>query len=254
VSDRAAAAGSDDDSDQQLLADQRSYYRQRAPEYDEWWQRIGRYDHGPDQALDWDHQVRSVTAALAQFGATGDVLELAGGTGWWTERLALTARTLTVLDAAPETLEINRTRLADRSAVSYVVADLFEWHPERTYDTVFFSFWLSHVPRGRFAQFFELVRQCLGPGGRAFFVDNRLDPTHPFAEHHVFAESDGVQRRTLNDGSEHRLVKIFYEPDELAEKLVAQGWKAAVAGTRWFIYGSAQPSRHPHGRGGLHGR
>jgi hypothetical protein len=34
-----------------------------------------------------------VEQALATFGATGDVLELAGGTGWWTERLAHTATT-----------------------------------------------------------------------------------------------------------------------------------------------------------------
>jgi demethylmenaquinone methyltransferase/2-methoxy-6-polyprenyl-1,4-benzoquinol methylase len=195
-----------------------------------------------------------VAAALTRFGPTGDVLELAGGTGWWTERLALTARTLTVLDAAPETLEINRARLGNRSEVNYIVADLFEWHPERTYDTVFFSFWLSHVPRVRFAEFFELVGECLAPGGRAFLVDNRRDPTRPFAEHNVLAESEGVQRRTLNDGSEHRLVKIFYEPEELAERLAAQDWGAEVAGTRWFIYGSAQPRRSTHLRGGLRGR
>ena len=33
------------DSDE-LLAEQRSFYRARAPEYDEWWQRQGPYDQG----------------------------------------------------------------------------------------------------------------------------------------------------------------------------------------------------------------
>jgi demethylmenaquinone methyltransferase/2-methoxy-6-polyprenyl-1,4-benzoquinol methylase len=56
----------------------------------------------------------------------------------------------------------------------------------------------------------------------------------------VFGERDDVQRRRLNDGSEHRVVKIFYEPAELAERLAGAGWRVRVAGTRWFIYGSGQ--------------
>jgi SAM-dependent methyltransferase len=98
-------------SDDRLLAEQRAYYRARAPEYDEWWQRRGRFDRGSGPAEEWDRQVAQVAAALEIFGATGDVLELAGGTGWWTARLARTAGRLTVIDASPETLELNRQRV-----------------------------------------------------------------------------------------------------------------------------------------------
>jgi hypothetical protein len=34
--------------DDRFLAGQQEYYRARAPEYDEWWERRGRYDHGPE--------------------------------------------------------------------------------------------------------------------------------------------------------------------------------------------------------------
>ena len=91
-----------------LLDEQRAYYRARAPEYDDWWMRRGVYDRGEHDAEEWAAQVAVVDAALAAFGATGDVLELAGGTGWWTERLAATAGSLTVVDASAETLERNR--------------------------------------------------------------------------------------------------------------------------------------------------
>ena len=164
-------------NDDGLLAEQQAYYRARAPEYDEWWQRRGRYDRGPDLAEEWDRQVAQVAAALETFGATGDVLEMAGGTGWWTARLARTAGHLTVIDSSPETLDLNRDHVG-RPDVDYVVSDLFTWQPQRTYDVVFFSFWLSHVPRSRFSDFWSLVRSCLAPGGRVFLVDNRNDP-HP---------------------------------------------------------------------------
>jgi hypothetical protein len=36
--------------EERLLAEQRAYYEARAPEYDEWWQRRGRFDLGPELA------------------------------------------------------------------------------------------------------------------------------------------------------------------------------------------------------------
>lgn len=147
-------------SDEELLSEQRSYYQARAPEYDEWWQRRGRYDRGKEQLLEWERQVAVVDDALASFGATGSVLELAGGTGWWTERLARTADRLTVVDSSPEVLALNQRRVG-RSDVKYVVADLFDWQSDSQFDLVFFSFWLSHVPRSRFAEFWSLVASWL---------------------------------------------------------------------------------------------
>lgn len=228
--------------DDELLAEQRAYYRARAPEYDDWWQRRGRYDRGAELAAEWGRQVAVVAEAVAAFGIRGEVLELAGGTGWWTEQLARTADRITVVDAAPEALEISRARLGE-APVEYVVADLFEWRPDRTYDAVFFSFWLSHVPRIRFGAFWELVRACLAPGGRAFLIDNREDPTPgtPAKDPYVLEYEPDLHRRTLHDGSEHRVVKVMYEPDELEQLIEAEGWSAQIDATRWFIFGTASP-------------
>jgi demethylmenaquinone methyltransferase/2-methoxy-6-polyprenyl-1,4-benzoquinol methylase len=227
--------------DDELLAEQRSFYRARAPEYDDWWQRRGRYDRGPDEARAWADQVATIEAALDAFGPTGDVLELAGGTGWWTERLAATADRLTVVDAAPETIALNRARVG-RGDVTYVQADIFEWRPDQPYDVAFFSFWLSHVPRPRFAEFWALVRSCLGPGGRAFLIDSRNDPSQPSRRDPFVVEYEPDRHlRRLNDGSEYRVVKVMYEPDELQAVLEAEGWQADIDATRCFVYGSARP-------------
>jgi ubiquinone/menaquinone biosynthesis C-methylase UbiE len=228
--------------DDELLEEQRAFYRARAPEYDEWWQGRGRYRREAEQAQEWRRQVAVVEAALASFDPVGDVLELAGGTGWWTERLARTADHLTVVDASPETLELNRERVG-RPDVEYQIADLFSWRPDRTFDVVFFSFWLSHVPRERFGAFWSLVRAC-APDGRVFLIDNRTRPTpgHVGKDPFVVEYAPDLHRRRLADGSEYRVVKVMYEPDELRRHLAAEGWDSALDGTEWFLYGAATPS------------
>jgi ubiquinone/menaquinone biosynthesis C-methylase UbiE len=228
-------------NDHDLLTEQRAFYRARAPEYDEWWQRRGRYDRGEEMAAEWDRQVAVIDKALEAFGATGDVLELAGGTGWWTQRLSRTAGRLAVVDASSETLELNRQRVG-RPDIEYVVGDLFSWAPNRVFDVVFFSFWLSHVPRSRFTTFWDLVRSCLAPGGRVFFIDNRDDPapTMPSNDPYVVQYGPDLHLRRLSDGKEYRVVKVIYEPDELELLLAKEGWAGHLAATRWFIFGSAQ--------------
>jgi SAM-dependent methyltransferase len=227
--------------DEDLLAEQRSYYRARAPEYDEWWQRQGRFDRGEEELLEWQRQVGVVDDALASFGATGSVLELAGGTGWWTERLARTADRLTVVDSSPEVLALNRERVG-RSDVNYVVADLFDWQADSHYDVVFFSFWLSHVPRSRFSEFWVLVHSCLTASGRAFLIDNRDDPQRETAMKDPFVikyETD-LHLRRLRNAAAYRVVSVMYEPDELQSLIEAEGWEAEIQTTRRFIFGSAR--------------
>jgi demethylmenaquinone methyltransferase/2-methoxy-6-polyprenyl-1,4-benzoquinol methylase len=234
------------DDEHGLLEEQRAFYRARAPEYDEWWQRRGRYDRGPELEAEWDRQVAEIEQALEAFAAGGDVLELAGGTGWWTQRLAASATRLTVVDASAETLDLNRRRVA-RTDVEYVVADLFSWEPDRPYDVVFFSFWLSHVPRVRFSHFWELVRSCLAPGGRVFLIDNRIDPgaAEVSEDPYVIEYGPDLHLRRLKDGRQYRVVKVMYEPDELQLLLRDEGWNARIRGNRWFIFGEAEPQAYP---------
>lgn len=221
--------------DDDVLAEQRAYYRARAPEYDEWWRRQGRFDRGPESTEEWRREVAQVAAALETFGATGDVLELAGGTGWWTASLARTAGRLTVVDSSAESLELNRRRVG-RPDVDYAVADLTTWRPQRRYEVVFFSFWLSHVPRSRFSEFWSLVRSCLAPGGRVFLIDNRRESPDAY----VIRRDSDLELRRLRDGRRFRVVEVFYEPDELRSLLRDEGRTAALDATRWFVFGEAR--------------
>ena len=225
---------------ERLLEEQRAYYQARAPEYDAWFLRQGRYDRGEAHRAQWEAEVERLEQALATFAPTGDVLELACGTGWWTERLSKYGASLTAVDASPEVLELNKKRLPS-ARIDYVQADLFSWRPERTFDTVFFSFWLSHVPPERLEGFWDTVRRCLNPGGRVFFIDSRYTSDATAKDHTLNSpEAHSVTRR-LDDGQTFEIVKVFYEPERLEAQLGALGWHAEVGQTEtFFVYGSAQ--------------
>ncbi len=228
-------------SDRELLDEQIAYYRARAPEYDEWFNRTGRYDRGAEQRARWFREIGIAETALRSMGPLGDVLELACGTGLWTRHLAAISRRVLAVDAAPEAIAINRDRLrADN--VAYVVSDIFTPSVATRVDVVFFSFWLSHVPPDRFDSFWRTVRSSLRPSGRVFFLDSLRDPSSAAVDHERVAGSS-VARRRLNDGREYRVVKVFYEPLDLERRLCALGWRGTVRSTdHYFFWGSMEPS------------
>lgn len=221
-----------------LLEEQKAYYRARAPEYDEWFLRRGPYDGGPEENRRWWAEFDEVRAALRSFAPSGQILELACGTGWWTKELAPYAEGITAVDASPEVIELNRQRMAGVFRVDYVLADLFQWEPSKAYDVVFFSFWLSHVPADRFRDFWEKVRIALEPEGRVFFVDSLQRSTAVRMSRPAGADGGGVEIRTLGDGREFRVVKIRYDAEHLQANLAQLGWVGEVTSTeRFFIYG-----------------
>lgn len=226
-------------AEQERLEQQKAYYRARADEYDEWFERRGKYDHGEAWKALWRAEVDEVRRALAAFRPAGRVLELAAGTGWWTAELLRYADSITAVDSSPETLAINGARVGD-APVRHVEADIFDWQPDGQYDVAFFSFWLSHVPPTRFAAFWSMVRSALAPGGRAFFVDSRRAETSRAADVGFAPEGEIVAPRRLNDGRFFEIYKVFYDPADLQAQLGGLGWDAHVTTTaNYFLYGHA---------------
>jgi 2-polyprenyl-3-methyl-5-hydroxy-6-metoxy-1,4-benzoquinol methylase len=208
-----------------LLAEQVAYYRAVAAEYGDHALPFG----GGDELF----------AALDRFRPTGSVLELACGTGIWTERLLRHATEVTAVDASPEMLARARTRVpSDR--VHFVRADIFSWKPDSRYDVVFFGFWLSHVPLERFTSFWALVADCLKPDGRVLFVDDAYRTPDELVE----GEASSVIRRRLNDGTAHTAIKVPHRPAELERRLAEAGWRVRVSPTSSgpFFWGEGTPA------------
>ena len=221
-----------------ILQQQIEYYRARAAEYDEWFYRLNRYDRGAELNQRWFDEVAVAMRALEGLGHFGQALELACGTGIWTRELLKIADHVTALDAVEEVLAINRAKL-NAPNVTYQQTDVFAWQPDRRYDLVLFSFWLSHVPPERLASFLGIVNRALKPGGKVFLVDSTPD-LGSSAKDSPRRDDQGIyQARKLNDGSQFTIIKIYYQPDDLRAKLRSAGFNPNVQTTdHYFIYAS----------------
>ena len=218
-----------------LMQEQIEYYRRRAPEYDATSSPAG------DPLETFANEIES---ALHTFSPTGDVLEIASGTGTWTRVLLRHASSVTALDAAPEMHRESQRKLGHDPRVRYVDADILSWEADRPYDVVFFANWLSHVPPELFDRFWANVRSAIPAHGRVFVVDESKDARRyeHLRETFVTGEAGAVVARSLQDGTTFNVVKVFWDPDELAERVRTLGWDITVNAIGPFFWAEGRPS------------
>ena len=223
------------DPDTEMLA----YYAARAPEYDEWYLRRGRYSHGAIQDQAWQMELDTATTWLDGLPISGRIVELAAGTGWWSPLLAQKGE-LWLSDALEAPLDRARERLVAHGLRAHLhVRDAWA-EPDQTADALFTGFWLSHVPRERLAEFLRLARSWLRAGGLYAFIDSLDDPISGATDRPEPPKDDQALRRT-SDGRTFRIPKVFYTPAELEEALRAAGFAEASVTTsgRFFLLGRA---------------
>jgi SAM-dependent methyltransferase len=214
------------------------YYEARAPEYDDWYLRRGRYERGAIHDAAWNAELDAAGRWLDALPWQGEIVELAAGTGWWSPLLASRGE-LSLYDASAAALDRARERLVAHGLRAHLhVRDAWA-EPDRKVDGVFMGFWLSHVSRDRLSAFLELAHRWLKPGGRLAFIDSLPDPASGAADHPTPADDRSLRR--LDDGREFTIVKVFYEPAQLSAALRATGFEGVDVSTtgRFFLLGSA---------------
>ncbi|MHB1089274.1 MAG: class I SAM-dependent methyltransferase [Acidimicrobiales bacterium] len=223
-----------------VLDEQIRYYRARANEYDDWFLRVGRYDRGEDATRRWFGQVDEVRTVLRSLALDEkNVLELAPGTGIWTEELCDRVAHLTAVDASSEMIALNRERLGSRAhKVTFIEADLFEWLPDEQFDAVVFCFWISHVPTSRIDDFLARVATMLTPDGTVFFLDARRESTSTATDHVLPSNDEEVMTRRLDDGRTFTIYKNFWDAHELEDICRRAGLDVTVSETEdYFQFG-----------------
>jgi demethylmenaquinone methyltransferase/2-methoxy-6-polyprenyl-1,4-benzoquinol methylase len=232
LQERARAAASPD-----LDAEMKAYYAARAPEYDEIYGQRGAASGGSVLDLWREREIDEITGWLDQVPLSGEIVELAAGTGWWSPLLAQKGE-LSLYDINAEPLDIARGRLVAHGLRAHIhVRDAWQ-EPDRQVDGVFCGFWLSHVPRSRLSEFLGLVARWLRAGGRFAFLDERAGTAAPDP---AADPETGITVRRLGDDKEFRIPKVYYAPAELETALREAGFdRSEVRETeRYFLMGTA---------------
>jgi SAM-dependent methyltransferase len=217
----------------ELLAEQVTYYRERAAEYDA----TSRPTEDPFGAIEAE-----IVADLRRLGPVDRAIELGAGTGAFTGVIADVARRAIAVDSSPEMLAINRSRVPAPN-VERASGDVFEWIPDEPVGLVVFAFLLSHIPPERFEAFWSAVERMIAPGGRVFVADEARHGL--WSEEHAPELNDQVVYRTLTDGRRFRIVKVLWDPDELVARLAELGWRAELRRRDPFYWGTISRQRPP---------
>jgi SAM-dependent methyltransferase len=203
------------------------YYRERAPEYD-------RVYLKPERQTD----LRSMESWLPRRLRDRRVLEIAAGTGYWTNVIADVAATVVATDVNDATLAVARCQRKWPSSVRFAEQDAFDLESiEGEFDAALVGFFWSHVELGDLDRFLNGLRQRLGPGAIAVFLDNRYveGSNHPVTR--TDEKGNTYQSRALSDGSKWEVLKNFPTVSELRWRLAAVSSRIEIH--EWPYYWAA---------------
>ena len=195
-----------------------SYYAQRAAEYE-------RIYAKPERQAD----LAALRQRMRGLFAGRKVLELACGTGYWTEVIAPVATQVTAIDVNEEVLQIARGKRYPENRVTFMQGDCYA-PPDsgRSHDALFAGFWWSHVPLGRMDDFLAAATRSVAPGALIAFLDNRYVEGSSTAISRRDGDGNSYQLRRLDDGSTHEVLKNFPAESELIRRTARCGWGAHV--------------------------
>lgn len=182
----------------------RDYYASRAPVYD-------RVYAKPERQAD----LRYLEGFVADYFAGTRVLEIACGTGYWTQFIAPVTSAMLATDGTPEPLDLARQR-PDVGNVVFRVEDAYQLSAGLgSFNGAFAGLWLSHIPKADVPAFIASLHGYLEVGAKVLFIDNSRVQCEELPICDTDIDGNTYQLRTLDDGSQHRVLKNFPDENEL---------------------------------------
>src|SRR5262245_23385584 len=193
----------------QILPDtMQQYYRARAPEYDLFY-----------EVPDRQNELAELKDWLIEQTKGRTILEVAAGTGYWTEVAAPAAKAITAIDCNSETLEVAARRPLG-SHVMLLTADAYSL-PLFTsaFDAGMAHLWWSHVERQRLRSFLSHFASRLSPGATVLMIDQLYVEglCSPICRKDSWGNQYTI--RQLKDGRAYEIIKSFPEPGEAEDSL-----------------------------------
>ena len=185
------------------------YYARRAAEYERVYQK-------PERQAD----LRRIEALVSTAFPGARVLEVACGTGYWTQFIARSAGHVLATDVSPEVLAVAGQKDYGACQVERVRSDAYSLaNVPAGFDAGFHGFWWSHVPVERVAEFLSTFHAKLRPNAKVVMIDNRYVEGSSTPLSRRDDRGNTYQLRTLADGSGHEVLKNFPSPDDLTRAL-----------------------------------
>jgi ubiquinone/menaquinone biosynthesis C-methylase UbiE len=187
------------------------YYDQRAAEYDEWYEGVGRFAQRDRPG--WAAEVARLVA-LVEALPPGRTLDVACGSGFLTRHLR---GAVVGVDQSPSMAAVARNRLP-RGAV--LVGDALHLpFTAASFGRVLTGHFYGHLPAPEREAFLAESRRV---AAELVVVDSAARPG---------VEPEQWQERVLNDGSRHRVYKRYLAADQLADEI---GGEVLLDGP-WFV-------------------
>lgn len=189
------------------------YYAQRAHEYEKIYAKPERQD-----------DLRNLERTIPEFFCGKKVLEIACGTGYWTQSISHTANEILGIDYNPEVLEIAETKDYRDCPVNLTIDDAYSLNNvSSNYDAAFCGFWWSHIPISKVPEFLTTLHSRLKSQSPIVLLDNLFvaGSSTPIAREDP--EGNTYQIRTLQDGTRHEVLKNFPDKTKLEKSIDGYG-------------------------------
>ncbi|MBN2227678.1 MAG: class I SAM-dependent methyltransferase [candidate division Zixibacteria bacterium] len=191
-----------------IIEEMNRYYEARAPWHDQYMSYT---------SIDNMEALLSPIIVTCEPMITGKkVLEIACGTGNWTQVLAKRALSVVAVDISSSALEMAKQKLVDYQNVRLIECDAYRLDSiEEKFEAAFSADWWSHIPKRILPDFIASVNRRLYPGSPVIGIDMIFRDV--FAKESCYYDSDNnrVSRRTLPDGTPFNVIKNFPGETEL---------------------------------------
>jgi ubiquinone/menaquinone biosynthesis C-methylase UbiE len=183
------------------------YYAKRADEYERIYEK-------PERQND----LAKLKKLFQKICAGHDILEIACGTGYWTQAISQTAKSITATDFNEEVLQIARAKKYG-CKVSFQKADAFNLSsPQNNFTAGLAAAWWSHLRKAEINNFLSQFHRQFSSGALMVFMDNRFVPGSNTPISRTDDEGNTYQLRKLENGNEYEVLKNF--PDEKEAKRI----------------------------------
>jgi SAM-dependent methyltransferase len=167
------------------------------------------------------HDLAAMRRHVAEAVRGHVVLELACGTGYWTEVIAASADSVVATDINAEMVNLVKLRALPADKVQFRLADAYNLPDDiGSYTAIFIGFWWSHVKREQQEKFLAHLR---GKVGDVMLV--LLDDVYVEGSSDTVARTDHegntYQIRVAPDGDRYEIPKTYPSDSALRKKMAS---------------------------------